>query len=130
MRREGAPVGCGALRLLDAETAELKRMYVAPTVRGTGLGRAPSASSIASTHQSRQELSVQQRASSAHSSGVELRRSVAISIYPATDRASRRSRTTLTVRLRGRPNHKASCRSRLSPILRRLFQPRAHRHHP
>src|SRR3989449_11059661 len=37
--REGAPVGCGALRLLDAETAELKRMYVAPTVRGTGLGR-------------------------------------------------------------------------------------------
>ena len=37
--RDGAPVGCGALRLLDAETAELKRMYVAPTVRGTGLGR-------------------------------------------------------------------------------------------
>jgi putative acetyltransferase len=37
--REGAPVGCGALRLLDAETAELKRMYVAPAVRGTGLGR-------------------------------------------------------------------------------------------
>jgi GNAT superfamily N-acetyltransferase len=25
--------------LLDAETAELKRMYVAPTVRGRGLGR-------------------------------------------------------------------------------------------
>jgi putative acetyltransferase len=37
--REGAPVGCGALRLLDADTAELKRMYVASTVRGTGLGR-------------------------------------------------------------------------------------------
>jgi putative acetyltransferase len=37
--REGAPVGCGALRLLDAETAELKRMYVAPAFRGTGLGR-------------------------------------------------------------------------------------------
>ena len=33
------PVGCGALRLLDAETAELKRMYVSPTVRGRGLGR-------------------------------------------------------------------------------------------
>jgi N-acetylglutamate synthase-like GNAT family acetyltransferase len=39
VHREGAPVGCGALRLLDAETAELKRMYVAPAVRGTGLGR-------------------------------------------------------------------------------------------
>jgi putative acetyltransferase len=37
--REGTPVGCGALRLLDAETAELKRMYVAPSLRGTGLGR-------------------------------------------------------------------------------------------
>lgn len=37
--REGTPVGCGALRVLDAETAELKRMYVSPALRGTGLGR-------------------------------------------------------------------------------------------
>src|SRR5262245_41915126 len=37
--REGTPVGCGALRLLDSETAELKRMYVAPALRGKGLGR-------------------------------------------------------------------------------------------
>jgi GNAT superfamily N-acetyltransferase len=37
--RGGAPVGCGALRLLDAETAELKRMYVSPLVRGKGIGR-------------------------------------------------------------------------------------------
>jgi GNAT superfamily N-acetyltransferase len=37
--RGRTPVGCGALRLLDAETAELKRMYVAPSVRGAGLGR-------------------------------------------------------------------------------------------
>jgi GNAT superfamily N-acetyltransferase len=37
--REETPVGCGALRLLDPETAELKRMYVAPEVRGQGLGR-------------------------------------------------------------------------------------------
>lgn len=37
--REGAPVGCGALRVLDAGTAELKRMYLSPTERGIGLGR-------------------------------------------------------------------------------------------
>ena len=37
--RERTPVGCGALRLLDDETAEIKRMYVSPDVRGTGLGR-------------------------------------------------------------------------------------------
>jgi putative acetyltransferase len=39
VRREGVPVGCGALRLIDDDTGELKRMYVSPTVRGTGLGR-------------------------------------------------------------------------------------------
>lgn len=37
--RGETPVGCGALRLLDAGTAELKRMYVDPAVRGQGLGR-------------------------------------------------------------------------------------------
>jgi len=37
--RGGTAVGCGALRLLDAETAELKRMYLSPIVRGKGLGR-------------------------------------------------------------------------------------------
>ena len=36
---DGVPVGCGAVRLVDAETGELKRMYMAPTVRGKGLGR-------------------------------------------------------------------------------------------
>jgi putative acetyltransferase len=36
---DGNPVGCGAVRLVDAETGELKRMYMAPTVRGQGLGR-------------------------------------------------------------------------------------------
>jgi GNAT superfamily N-acetyltransferase len=37
--QDGTPVGCGALRLLDGRTAELKRMYVSPSVRGRGLGR-------------------------------------------------------------------------------------------
>ena len=36
---DGKPVGCGAVRLLDDETAELKRMYVARELRGRGLGR-------------------------------------------------------------------------------------------
>jgi carbonic anhydrase len=38
-RREGVPVGCGAIRGIDASSGELKRMYVAPEVRGLGIGR-------------------------------------------------------------------------------------------
>lgn len=37
---EGVGVGCGAVRRLDPITAELKRMYVDPSVRGRGIGRA------------------------------------------------------------------------------------------
>ena len=33
-------VGCGAVRRLDETTAEIKRMYVDPAVRGRGIGRA------------------------------------------------------------------------------------------
>ncbi len=37
VRRDGRPVGCGALRIRDAATAELKRMYVIPDERGRGI---------------------------------------------------------------------------------------------
>ncbi|MBC7267726.1 GNAT family N-acetyltransferase [Streptomyces albogriseolus] len=37
--RNGIAVGCGGVRLLDASTAEIKRMYVAASARGQGLGR-------------------------------------------------------------------------------------------
>ncbi|HKS03553.1 MAG TPA: GNAT family N-acetyltransferase [Arthrobacter sp.] len=33
----GQPVGCGGLRLLDSETAEIKRLYVLPYTRGSGV---------------------------------------------------------------------------------------------
>jgi putative acetyltransferase len=37
---DGEPVGCGAVRRLDAGTAEVKRMYVTPGTRGRGVGSA------------------------------------------------------------------------------------------
>ncbi len=37
-------VGCGAIRLVDPRTAEVKRMYVEPDHRGRGVGRAVLAS--------------------------------------------------------------------------------------
>jgi GNAT superfamily N-acetyltransferase len=39
-RDGGKAVGCGALRVLDPTTAEVKRMYVVPEQRGKGVGRA------------------------------------------------------------------------------------------
>jgi DNA-binding MarR family transcriptional regulator/GNAT superfamily N-acetyltransferase len=38
-RLRGEPTGCGALKLHGAEPAEIKRMWVAPTARGLGVGR-------------------------------------------------------------------------------------------
>ncbi|QMU67599.1 GNAT family N-acetyltransferase [Streptacidiphilus sp. P02-A3a] len=34
---DGTPVGCAGLRLLGEDSAELKRMYVVPAQRGTGV---------------------------------------------------------------------------------------------
>lgn len=39
-RAGGEAVGCGALRRLDETTAEVKRMYVEPAVRGRGVATA------------------------------------------------------------------------------------------
>lgn len=38
--RSGQPVGCGAVRRIEMDTGEIKRMYVAPQERGRGVGRA------------------------------------------------------------------------------------------
>ena len=37
VRRAGRPVGCAGIRMEDAATAELKRMYVVPEERGKGI---------------------------------------------------------------------------------------------
>ncbi|MPZ72055.1 MAG: GNAT family N-acetyltransferase [Nitriliruptorales bacterium] len=39
LRVDGRPQACGGYRRIDDTTAELKRMYVRPEVRGTGLAR-------------------------------------------------------------------------------------------
>jgi GNAT superfamily N-acetyltransferase len=38
-RLDGKPVGCAALRPMDVEIAEVKRMYVTPAVRRRGIAR-------------------------------------------------------------------------------------------
>ncbi len=36
---EGAPAGCGGVKLVDGEYGELKRMYVRPEFRGSGFAK-------------------------------------------------------------------------------------------
>lgn len=36
---DGKPIGCGGFRRLDRYRAEIKRMYVIPSGRGSGVGR-------------------------------------------------------------------------------------------
>jgi putative acetyltransferase len=38
-RKDGRAVGCGAVRLLDPTTVEVKRMYVEPEMRGRGVAK-------------------------------------------------------------------------------------------
>jgi ribosomal protein S18 acetylase RimI-like enzyme len=38
-RLDGEAVGCGGLKSLDAQTGEIKRLWIAPDARGLGLGR-------------------------------------------------------------------------------------------
>ena len=39
IRSDGAPAGCGGIKLFGAEYGELKRMYVRPQFRGSGLAK-------------------------------------------------------------------------------------------
>jgi putative acetyltransferase len=39
IRENGVPAGCGGVKLVSGEYAEVKRMYVRPQFRGTGLAK-------------------------------------------------------------------------------------------
>lgn len=39
IREDGVPAGCGGVKLVGTEYAEVKRMYVRPQFRGSGLAR-------------------------------------------------------------------------------------------
>jgi GNAT superfamily N-acetyltransferase len=39
VRKDGVPAGCGGVEIVDGAYGELKRMYVRPRFRGTGLAK-------------------------------------------------------------------------------------------
>ncbi|MDQ5863182.1 MAG: GNAT family N-acetyltransferase [Actinomycetota bacterium] len=49
-KASGQPVGCGGLRLLDSATAEIKRLYVLPYTRGSGVASSILAALEAEAH--------------------------------------------------------------------------------
>ena len=50
---DGEAAGCVALRALDQSTLELKRLYVRPYARGTGLGKLLVEAAISAARESR-----------------------------------------------------------------------------
>ena len=49
-KASGQPVGCGGLRILDDRTAEIKRLYVLPYTRGSGVATSVLAALEAHAH--------------------------------------------------------------------------------
>ncbi len=39
IRDDGSPAGCGGIKFFGTEFGEIKRMYVRPQLRGSGLGK-------------------------------------------------------------------------------------------
>lgn len=50
-KSSGQPVGCGGLRMLDDRTVEIKRLYVIPYMRGSGVASSILAALEAHAHQ-------------------------------------------------------------------------------